>query len=68
MALIKLKTYGKAIEKAKAALELNSTNIKAFYRLSLASSNDGQFELAIRTAKQGLKVSPGSKQLEKLMR
>lgn len=67
MALIRIQKYSSAIKKAQDALEINPKNIKAFYRLSLASCNDGQFDLATRTAKQGLKIKPETKELVKLL-
>lgn len=48
--------YGKVVEDCKNSLELDNTNIKAYYRLVKALNSLEKFEEAIKWADQGLKV------------
>lgn len=58
---LKLKNYDFAIEVCKRALDRDSTNIKAYYRLGQAYLAKGEFDEAIDFVNMGLQVKKKKK-------
>eukprot|EP00029_Vermamoeba_vermiformis_P007757 TRINITY_DN3444_c0_g1_i1.p1 TRINITY_DN3444_c0_g1~~TRINITY_DN3444_c0_g1_i1.p1 ORF type:complete len:413 (-),score=112.01 TRINITY_DN3444_c0_g1_i1:9-1247(-) len=59
-----LKNYGKTIEDAKKAIELNPKNVKAYYRAAKAYSALGKHTESAEMCDQGLKEEPTNKALQ----
>lgn len=60
---LKLKNYDFAIEVCKRALDRDSTNIKAYYRLGQAYLAKGEFDEAIDFVNMGLQYKPSNPEL-----
>ena len=60
-ALIKLESFGSAIQDADAAIKLNSGYIKAYYRRASANFNLGKTKLAKRDFERVIKIAPNDK-------
>lgn len=59
--LIKLERYGAAIRAAKASVEINPDNFKAWQRKSMAEEKVGNVPAAIRDAQRALSTTQGGK-------
>jgi len=63
---LKLKRNADAIQAADKAIAIDGKNVKAFYRKAQAQAASRNFEDALKTIKDALKVEAGNKELEKL--
>lgn len=61
-----LGNYRRALEDAKEAIKLSSTNVKAFYRAAKASLSLNLLTEAMSFCRNGLELSPSNEELKKL--
>ncbi|KAA6383953.1 MAG: putative tetratricopeptide repeat protein 4 [Streblomastix strix] len=58
--------FGKTVSDCEQSLLNDSTNIKSWYRLAKANLSLGKLEEAIKGAENGLRISPGNTELQKM--
>ncbi|KAF6144394.1 hypothetical protein GIB67_024621 [Kingdonia uniflora] len=63
-----LGNYRRALDDAKGAIKLSTTNIKAYYRAAKAAFSLDLFTEALSFCKTGLQLSPDNEELNKLVK